>query len=133
MTPVMQSKLYYPDGIHNGNCYAACLASILDLPLWMVPPFEDMFGRGEWRVRTSEWLAKVHGLKMVKHMVKHEAANAPVDLPEFYIANGLSARGVYHSVIYSAGKLAHDPHPSGAGIETVEWLWVLEPIEAEAA
>lgn len=36
MTPVMQSKLFAKDGIHAGNCFAAALASLLDLPLWMV-------------------------------------------------------------------------------------------------
>ena len=28
MIPVKQSKLYAKDGIHNGNCFAACLASV---------------------------------------------------------------------------------------------------------
>lgn len=124
MIPVAQSKLYNEDGIHNGNCYAACLASMLEIPLWMVPPFEDMFARHVWRQRTQDWLARMFGLRMVRidgHPVE--------DLPEFYIANGPSARGVHHSTIYSAGTLVHDPHPSGSGISDVEWCWTLEPVE----
>jgi hypothetical protein len=128
MTPVKQTKLYAKDGIHNGNCFAACLASLLDLPLWMVPPFEDMFGRGgDFTSRRKEWLERMFKLKMV------ETPAHPVDqLPEFYIANGYGKRGVLHSVIYRRGELAHDPHPSNDGINAVDWCWHLEPIEAPA-
>ncbi len=120
MTPVNQANLYTPDGIGNGDCFAACLASLLDIPLWMVPPFGQMFGRSDWRIRINVWLGRMFGLMMVRtegHLVE--------DLPEFYIANGLGGRGVHHSVIYRAGTLAHDPHPSRAGIIEVEWCWHL--------
>lgn len=125
MTPIKQSKLYAVDGIHNGNCYAACLASLLDLPLWMVPPFEEMFGRGDWKSRTDEWLDRTFALRLIRK--SGHQVNA---MPEFYIANGPSARGVHHSVIYSAGKLVHDPHYSNGGIEAVEWTWHLQPKSA---
>lgn len=120
----MQSKLYTKDAIHNGNCFAACLASLLDLPLWMVPPFEDMFGRsGEWFPRVEDWLERLFQRRLVR------SDGHPVEqLTEFYIGSGLSARGVRHSVIYRDGKLAHDPHPSGSGIVAVEWCWHLEAI-----
>ncbi len=120
MKPVQQTKLYSKDGINNGNCYAACIASLLDLPLWMVPPFEDMFGRDDWRVRVNEWLNRIFGLEIV-HIQGH-----PIEeLPEFYIASGKSARGVYHSVIYSNGVMVHDPHYSNSGIASVEWVYYL--------
>lgn len=138
MTPVMQSKLYTKDAIHNGNCLAACLASLLDLPLWMVPPFEDMFARSDWFERVEEWLARMFTLRLIRTDGHEEGP-----WPEFYIASGLSPRGVRHSVIYRrgylnaadiyrAGHLAHDPHPSGAGIASVEWCWHLAPIEANS-
>jgi hypothetical protein len=68
--------------MHNGNCFAAVLASLLDLPLWMVPPFEEGFGRSEWyETRADEWLARMFNLKMVK------VEGHPVDeLPEYYVA-----------------------------------------------
>ena len=123
MTPVMQSKLYAKDGIHNGNCLAACLASLLDLPLWMVPPFEDMFGRKDHWDRPDEWLERVFNLEMVR------VGGHPVEeLPEFYIACGPGKRGVHHAVIYSNGVLVHDPHPSGDGILSVETCEYLEPM-----
>ena len=124
MIPVKQNVLFGEDGIGNGNCFAACLASLLDLPLWMVPPFEQMFGRSEWRLRVQDWLIRFFRVRMIRR-----SDHDPSNLPEFYIANGLSARGVHHSVIYRRGELAHDPHYSNDGIKSVEWTWHLEPID----
>ncbi len=129
MTPIKQTKLYSNVGIHNGNCYASCFASLLDLPLWMVPPFDDMFGRKDWYNRPREWLEKMCR-KSLKHFVVHDDEEHPLDvLPEFYIATGKSPRGVYHAVIYSKGKLFHDPHPSDAGIISVQGIEYLEDLK----
>lgn len=122
MKPVKQTKLYQPDGVHNGNCLAAALASLLEMPLWMVPPFEDMFGRGDHRSRLVEWLERL-GYRWVR-TDGHELAT----LPEFYMASGPSPRGVYHAVIYSAGQMVHDPHFSNAGIAEVKWTEHLEAL-----
>lgn len=126
MRPVKQSKLYSPEGNHSGNCFAACMASLLDLPLWMVPPFEEMFGRADFGVQkhATLWLDRVFGLQLVRSN-QHE----PDRLPEFYIACGPSPRGVFHSVIFSKGAMVHDPHFSDAGISSVEWVWYLAPAE----
>jgi|SRR6185312_3239188 len=125
MTPVNQSKLYSPDGIHNGNCFAACLASLLDLPLWMVPPFEDMFGRGDWAVRRDEWLYRMFKMRLARIEGFGWGQVMPA---EYWIANGPSARGVHHSVIYSREtmQMVHDPHPAKSGVEKVDWIWYLE-------
>jgi len=123
MTPVRQTKLYGADGIHNGNCLSACLASLLDLPLWMVPPFEDMFGRDDWAPRRAKWLKRMFGLRFVVTDGHHVE-----QMPEFYVATGLSPRDVQHAVIYSNGAMVHDPHYSDAGIASVERTYHLEPI-----
>lgn len=123
MKPVKQDRLYSAEGIGNGNCFAACLASLLEIPLWMVPPFDQMFGRNDWRSRVDEWLERIHKMELV------DSDGHQIDkLPEFYIASGRSPRGVKHAVVYSGGKLAHDPHYSDDGIAFVEWTWHLEPL-----
>lgn len=115
MIPVDQTKLYTDQGIHNGNCFAACLASLLELPLWMVPPFDDMFGRDDHAIRVMEWLERMFNMD-IEWVEGH-----PVDiLPEFYIVSGISPRGVRHAVIYSKGVLVHDPHFSRAGVTSVD-------------
>jgi hypothetical protein len=124
MKPVKQSKLWTPDAIHNGNCLAAAFASLLDLPLWMVPPWEDMFGRGDYWERIDEWLGRMFGLELVV------VDGHPIDqLPEFYMAVGPSPRGVHHAVIYSKGELVHDPHFSDGGIRSVETCRYLRAVE----
>lgn len=123
MKPVMQDKLYSPEGIGNGNCFPACLASLLEIPLWMVPPFDQMFGRRDWDERRDDWVERMFGLRLIQW-----GGHVVADLPEFYIANGRSPRGVMHSVIYSRGVLAHDPHPIGGGIAAVEYTYHLAPI-----
>lgn len=117
MLPVKQSCLYSVEGIGNGDCFPACLASLLDIPLWMVPPFHQMFGRNNWKDRVNEWLIKFFKVELVK--VYNEEK---IELPQFYIASGPSKRGVYHSVIHSNGILVHDPHYSNDGIDSVAWI-----------
>lgn len=138
MTPVAQDRLYSTDGLGNGNCMAACLASLLDLPLWMVPPFEEMFGRGSEVVydRIDHWLQRMFGMELGL-----KGRHDPAQLPEFYMASGPTVRtaatGVMHSVIYRAGELVHDPHPSGAGLIEVKFCRFLvasgRPAEAPAS
>ena len=124
MKPVKQSKLYTNDGIHNGNCYAACLASLLEIPLWLVPPFDAMFGRGGWRPRVDEWLSRMFGLELILH----DDEDGDDFLPEFYMVSGESNRGVMHSVIFSKGKLIHDPHYSNEGIKEIQNCWYLQKL-----
>jgi hypothetical protein len=126
MKQVFQTKLHSSEGIHNGNCLAACLASLLEIPLWMVPPFEDMFARDDWRVRIDDWLGRMFDLSLAR-VSGHDLTK----LPEFYIACGLSSRGVGHAVIYRKGAFVHDPHLSGEGIQSVEWCWYLKEIGAK--
>ncbi len=125
MKPVKQVCLYSDEGIGNGDCFAACLASLLEIPLWMVPPFHQMFGRRDWHSRINEWLDKFFNMTIESEYKDIDVSK----LPEFYIACGASSRGVKHAVIYSKGKLVHDPHPSNEGIMSVEWVEYLEKNE----
>ncbi len=44
---------------------------------------------------------------------------------EYYMAWGTSPRGIKHSVIYSKGKLVHDPHPDGGGVKDItNYVWL---------
>lgn len=123
MIPVMQSKLY-PGAGHCGNCVAACHASLLEIPLWMVPPWEEMFGRGDHTSRMVEWFNKIWKMELIWEQ------GHPVDiLPEFYIACGQSERNIGHAVIYSKGVMVHDPHYSGSGIKAVDSVYYLQPLD----
>ena len=92
-----------------GNCFSACVASILELPIDDVP----FFGADElWWTRFSEWL-EARNLYAV--CLKHRAGRAPVG---YHILSGKSPRGEFlHSVVAKGEDIVHDPHPSRANIQ----------------
>lgn len=122
MTPVAQSKLAQ-QALQLGNCFAACVASLIDADLWMVPAFEDARHGVSAASLADQWLRRFCGQTLIR-----TDGHAVEAMPEFYIANGRSPRGGYHSVIYSAGALVHDPHPLGGGLIDVEWTWHLSSL-----
>lgn len=117
MKPVPQTVLYGEDAYGNGNCFDACIASLMELPLWMVPQFYQMWGRPDRNKRMDLWLA-LFGLELefVDDLKNPDAT----PLPEFYMVSGPSPRNpsTGHAVIFSRepAVLAHDPHYSGQGI-----------------
>jgi len=122
MKPVHQTLFGSPDSTPDevGNCYPACIATLLELPLADVPhvyalhPKDDdaaCYAMLEWlqaRRFTSmsfSWAPWVHRYLL----------GAPC------IVTGKSPRGDFmHAVVgevtAEGWKLLHDPHPSGAGI-----------------
>ena len=101
MRPVDQTL----HGINDGNCFAASVASILELPLGAVP---HTFGVNDAFLR---WLA-VHGLSATLY-------DAAGYVPRGYsIAAGPSLRfaGRMHAVVAFDGKVVHDPHYSREGL-----------------
>jgi hypothetical protein len=55
---------------------------------------------------------------------------SPLRHPDcFYLAYGKSSRGVSHAVVYRAGELAHDPHPSREGVLGVNEIHLIVPVE----
>lgn len=102
MRPVDQTRY----GILDGNCFSACLASILEIPLGEVPHF--------WGPRWPDflqWLAD-RGLAMTLY---HKRLYVP---PGYSIAGGPSVRfaGQMHACVAFDGLIIHDPHPSREGL-----------------
>lgn len=109
MKPVMQTKFGDPDG----NCFASCLASLLELPLESVPDFQEK----DWWGAFKRWLKK-RGLAPI-NLYGGKGYILPRDT--LCIAGGKGPRGLEHSVIWKTGghgvaKMVHDPHPSGEGL-----------------
>lgn len=111
-----------------GNCQSACIASLLELPLSAVPNFNhpddpDSFN---YHVRQYAWL-ETRGLSILTF------DTSEIDLSQskgWFIAGGKSPRGNFlHAVIWHNGKMVHDPHPDGRGIESVTEADLLYPID----
>jgi hypothetical protein len=117
MRPQKQTILHSEK--ENGNCLQACIASLLDMPIDDVPHFADHRG-SDWFDKMNEWLIKQGYWVLVISGWDNEFT------PHGYcIANGISPRGVMHSVIAKDGKVYFDPHPSDDGISEIDSYWLL--------
>lgn len=115
MKPVMQTKFGKPDG----NCMAACFASLTELPI-------ETF---EYEVNPSCWLVQLDILlrPLGYTYVEFEATQSFGWCGECYmIGCGKSPRGLSHAVIirHKVGRKGfhryewvHDPHPDGGWVE----------------
>lgn len=130
MRPVTQTILTVPDG----DCFAACVASLLGLPLEEVPNYHG----DDWWERWQGWFG--------------ERGVAPVFLhvepgwswPGYWIGNPRSPLGarhedrdlVQHAVVMRGRELAHDPHPRldflpACDPSTIDEAIVLAPLDPE--
>ncbi|MFC8676692.1 hypothetical protein ACFUEN_28905 [Streptomyces griseorubiginosus] len=122
MRPVTQTILHDdPDG-RPGNCLQAAVASLLELPLWAVPHF--VAGGDDWLERMVAF-CQAHGFTLYQRPADRYVA--------YGMAWGPSERGVRHAVCWVDGRMAHDPHPSRAGLLRVTELIAFEPAPAGTA
>ena len=108
MKPIDQTL--FRSGTEHGNCVPACIASILEMPLYRVPHFASAYGP-YFIKQMREWFERQEmGLMYLNGCATWPAA-------AHSIATGQSPRGDFlHSVVWFGRKIAHDPHPSRAGI-----------------
>jgi hypothetical protein len=94
-------------GIYDGNCFSACLASILEISIEVVPLF-----LGSYWDDFLPWLAD-RGLGASCYR-KSESC-VPLG---YSIAGGSSKRfaGRMHACVAYNGMIVHDPHPSRDGL-----------------
>lgn len=121
---VTQTILHDPElnarGVY-GNCLQAAFASLLGMPLEAVPHFVAF---GSWDTALALWLADIGLTRIVE-----ERDSIPTT--GLCLVSGMTVRGVRHTVVAIEGEV-WDPHPSRAGLETVDEVWWLEPRRVEA-
>lgn len=109
--PVDQLKLHDENTV--GDCFRACLASILEMDPSDVPHFVEL-GGDKWWILATEWCEE-NGLSLT---YSFKANGIREHLPLYWIASGKSPRGDFnHSVVFFGDEMVHDPHPSRDGIE----------------
>lgn len=128
MIPVDQTTFYDPQapiGEQRGNCWTACIASLVEREIDEVPNFVQLHvdGGQHWFTHTWEWL-QANGYRLVQHSLD----SVPMD--SHVIRTGKSPRGegLYHAVLYLGDEVSHDPHPSRAGLLSLESIY--EVVEA---
>jgi len=113
MIPANQSEI-------AGNCFAACVASILEVQIDQVPDCRPQ-ARKLWYDRLNDWL-RGFDLQLC-------FGEVPPCAEAFVIATGPGPRGCRHAVVWRNGKMVHDPHPSRAGLERMEEYWFFVAID----
>ena len=129
MKPVYQTKFN-----EDGNCLAACIASILEIPIEDVSSFDSLW----WEVDLFYFLRK-YNRTYVRFNVESEEALSSVerfylDKDVYSIAVGPTPRHTdfLHAVVYCSKFLAHDPHPEGKGLDSVSYFIVSFFLEAQS-
>lgn len=120
MKPIDQTILAPP----NGDCLRACVASVFELALDEVPHFCGDH-RACWFEALRDWCRQRGFNPMLIH------PDVLRDDPRgVCIVSGKSPRGDWlHSVVYRDGALAHDPHPSRAGVPSATDVLFFVPLD----
>lgn len=100
----------------KGNCFAACLASILEMPITEVVHFPE----GEcplWRDLVNAWLDD-KGMFFLDIALHGDMRDSLVKYWGHHIIMGDSPRpgDLRHAVVGYRGEIIFDPHPSRAGL-----------------
>jgi len=117
MKLVDQTRFGKPDG----NCMAATLASILEIPIETVDP--HVINNSKWVNNLNKWLQEEYGLALVN--TKH----INFGYKGYLLLAGETPRGLLHScvgqIVEGIFTVVHDPHPSRAGLIEITEVSVL--------
>ena len=118
-----QLILHGPDKI--GDCFRACLATIIGKQVLAVPHFA-LLGHDHFMSTAIGWLS-LHGYEVDTDPDGYDSEGLkPLPL---HVMRGLGGRGVRHAVVgdTATGKMVHDPHPSREGLLVLESRLYLFP------
>ena len=109
MKPVHQTTFGGEDAPESeqGNCMAACLASIFECTLADVPDFTGSIVSGGWFFHLQKWLA-TRNLSLL--MLRRPAVDIPAGFAMASVDSETLGPGA-HMVVLEAGKVVHDPNP----------------------
>lgn len=115
-------KVYQTKVGDVGNCVAACYATLLNADIDEIP---DLVGTGNQHAAEVAMLAD-KGLGLVRIWLPKDRRTMEQALDGMmmadgvpYMLSGISPRGIGHRVIGMDGRLYHDPHPDGGGVNDV--------------
>lgn len=123
-------------GAPHGNCFTACVASILEVPLKDLIGLQNVYARCAQRyeeIGEVDWRIMHDALLEHGHVLVDTCSYAPCDdIPPacpigYSIASGKGPRGLLHCCVALDGAIVHDPHPDRSGLNTIRQYDVLIP------
>ena len=121
----------------HGNCLSACLASLLDLDLAIIPNFAN-YGEN-WYLPfdaflhsqgfESDGMFYFNGFSTIPNLVRtwDDLLIQEKGFDGVFIVGGPSPRdsSISHAVLYKDNKLLHDPHPDRSGIQYIKYAYLI--------
>jgi len=118
----------------KGNCYSACIASILEIPIKDVPTFSYDNGKSSF-INASEWLTKYFNMYLVSLQAEYEnkfnGENLSIlkNLDVYHLILGPARLyDTYHCCVGLKGVIVHDPNPQRLGLDRINRYEILVPI-----
>jgi len=114
----------------RGNCWQAAVASILELPLEVVPDIQEYDEKLVWFDEFREWL-KQYGLSAIGL-----ATNGNITIEGYHLIECKSTtlkNGELHVVVGLNEEVVHDPNPNATALgEVVDYIifTALDPARA---
>lgn len=105
---------------------AACLASIFEINIDDIPDMNE----NSWWSTLQNWLRPLGYAAINLEIKEEEKLNSLPNIPRnvFFIAAGISPRGLNHAVVAEGGVIIHDPHPDGGGIDHIKEITLIMPL-----
>jgi len=130
MKPVFQTRFGGSDSLaeEQGNCLAACLASIFELTLDEVPdPIMDEGAEWfreiqDWLRERNLWIVALEGVFAYEHAAYTILSCKSTVLP-----------GEKHVVVAYNGEVVHDPSPRAKSVGEIEQTWVFAVLNPASA
>lgn len=125
MIPVMQTCY----GPVDGNCFEACLASVLECELGEIPRQPDGLGTDltSWFQELTEWLGW-RGLGYVQVQMRHDQI-AVYPTGDWIAMLDVPGHAFGHAVVCRGDKVIHDPDqrfgPGRADLQRLEGMFVV--------
>lgn len=102
----------------KGNCMAACVASMLEIDIAIVPNFAES---RYWEQNLIKWLKENYKLSYIEVQINDSFTHLVKSQDVHHLIIGPSPRGpFYHAVVGRAGEIVHDPHPSKSGLKEMK-------------
>lgn len=113
------------NGKEPGNCFATCIAAVLEIPQEDTPNF---VAADNWFLEVNKFL-EPYGYSLIILDADHD--NNYLYHSGYLIAAGQSSRGLRHCVVYHKGEPVLDPHPDNTFLENVDRWYLFAALQPE--
>lgn len=114
-----QKILSDPENNIVGDCYRACLASLIPVPYDNIPHFAELYSHDMFR-EAREWLIDNYHIYTLDIYLNDSQIDMFIIPESNCLIFGKSPRNGRHAVIGKVNgwgiEIIHDPHPSRAGL-----------------